>query len=177
MHGLLLAALLMRWNPTWPGEFVVLLWGLFDDEMYVEFDGEKFGPYYPVSGPIPLHRYRAFKRGKVGERADRIRALADQLGLPISALSGDDVRLLPPAVAVDMPKQPFETQILEYQFPNTIAAKLAIADDLAKPLAKLSASDRAFIDQILAETLTRSVVLSRVRSYFRDPKRGEEHAS
>jgi hypothetical protein len=54
---------------------------------------------------------------------------------------------------------------------------LAIADDLAKPLAKLSASDRAFIDQILAETLTRSVVLSRVRSYFRDPKRGEEHAS
>lgn len=38
------------------GETVVLLWGLFD--------GEKFGPYRPVSGPIPLHRYRAFKRGK-----------------------------------------------------------------------------------------------------------------
>jgi hypothetical protein len=103
--------------------------------------------------------------------------LADQLGLPISALSGDDVRLVPPAVAVDIPKQSFDAQILEYQFPNAIAAKLAIADDLAKPLAKLSASDRAFIDQILAETLTRSVVLSRVRSYFRDPKRGEEHAS
>jgi len=130
-----------------------------------------------VSGPIPLHRYRAFKRGKAGERADRIRALADQLGLPISALSGDDVRLVPSAVAVEVPKQPFETQILEYQFPNTIAAKLAIADDLAKPLAKLSVSERAFIDQILADTLTRSVVLSRVRSYFRDQKRGEEHAS
>jgi hypothetical protein len=37
--------------------------------------------------------------------------------------------------------------------------------------------ERAFIDQILADTLTRSVVLSRVRSYFRDQKRGEEHAS
>jgi hypothetical protein len=164
-------------EPDMAGEFVVLLWGLFDDQMYVEFDGEKFGPYYPVSGPIPLHRYRAFKRGKAGERADRIRALADQLGLPISALSGDDVRLVPSAVAVEVPKQPFETQILEYQFPNTIAAKLAIADDLAKPLAKLSVSERAFIDQILADTLTRSVVLSRVRSYFRDQKRGEEHAS
>ncbi len=164
-------------EPDMAGEFVVLLWGLFDDQMYVEFDGEKFGPYYPVSGPIPLHRYRAFKRGKAGERADRIRALADQLGLPISSLSGDDVRLVPSAVAVEVPKQPFETQILEYQFPNTIAAKLAIADDLAKPLAKLSASERAFIDQVLADTLTRSVVLSRVRSYFRDQKRGEEHAS
>jgi len=163
-------------EPDMAGESVVLLWGLFDDQMMVEFDGEKFGPYYPVSGPIPLHRYRAFKRGKAGERADRIRALADQLGLPISALSGDDVRLVPSAVVIDVPKQPFDTQILEYQFPNTIAAKLAIADDLAKPLAKLSASDRAFIDQILADTLARSVVLSRVRSYFREQKTGDEHA-
>jgi hypothetical protein len=66
---------------------------------------------------------------------------------------------------------------LEYQFPNTIAAKLAIADDLAKPLAKMPAADRAFIDQILADTLTRSIVLARVRSYFRDkPQTGEEHA-
>ena len=157
------------------GETVILLWGLFDDEMYVEFDGVKFGPYYPVSGPIPLHRYRAFKRGKTGERADRIRALANQLGLPISALSGDDVRLIP-AAGVDLPKQPFDTQILEYQFPNRIAAKLAIADDLAIPLAKLSAADRTFIEQILDETLTRSIVLARVRSYFREKKTGEEHA-
>jgi len=163
-------------EPDMAGETVVLLWGLFDDEMYVEFDGEKLGPYFPVSGPIPLHRYRAFKRGKAGERADRIRALADQLGLPISALTGEDVRLAPSAATVDVPKQPFDAQILEYQFPNTIAAKLAIADDLAKPLAKLSSSDRAFIDQILADTLIRSVVLSRVRSYFRDKKTGEGHA-
>lgn len=162
-------------EPDMAGETVVLLWGLFDDEMYVEFDGIKFGPYYPVSGPIPLHRYRAFKRGKTGERADRIRALANQLGLPISALSGDDVRLIPSA-AIDLPKQPFDTQILEYQFPNMIAAKLAIADDLAIPLAKLSAADRAFIEQILNDTLTRSIVLARMRSYFREKKTGEEHA-
>lgn len=38
------------------GETVILLWGLFDDEMYVEFDAEKFGPCRPVSGPIPLQR-------------------------------------------------------------------------------------------------------------------------
>jgi hypothetical protein len=164
-------------EPDMAGETVVLLWGLFDDEMYVEFEGERFGPYHPVSGPIPLHRYRAFKRGKSAERADRIRALADQLGLPISALSGDDVRLTPSStVTPDVPKQPFDAQVLEYQFPNTIAAKLAIADDLAKPLAKMPAADRAFIDQVLADTLTRSIVLARVRSYFRDKPTGEEHA-
>jgi len=30
--------------------------------------------------------------------------------------------------------------------------------------------DRTFIDQVLAETLTRSIVLARVRGYFRDKK-------
>ena len=29
-------------EPDMAGETVVLLWGLFDDEMYVEFDGDKY---------------------------------------------------------------------------------------------------------------------------------------
>ena len=130
-----------------------------------------------MSGPIPLHRYRAFKRGKADERADHIRALADQLGLPISALAGSDVRLAPSTMApVDIPKQPFDAQALEYQYPNAIAAKLDIAADLAQPLAKLSADDRAFIDRVLAGTLARSAVLTQVRNHFRNKKPGEEHA-
>jgi len=56
-----------------------------------------------------------------------------------------------------------------------IAAKLAIADDLAMPLSKLSQDDKAFIDQVLAEGLVRKVVLARVREYFRH-KKGEQHA-
>lgn len=75
-------------EPDMAGETVVLLWGLFDDELYAEFDGERFGPYHPVSGPIPLHRYRAFRRGKIDERADRIRALADQLHLALAFEAG-----------------------------------------------------------------------------------------
>jgi hypothetical protein len=83
---------------------------------------------------------------------------------------------MPPVVPVDVPEQPFDAQILEYQFPNVIAAKLAIADDLAQPLTKLPVADRAFIDGVLADTLTRSVVLSRVRSHFRNKKTGEGYA-
>lgn len=163
-------------EPDMVGETVVLLWGLFDDEMYVEFDAEKFGPYRPVSGPIPLHRYRAFKRGKADERADRIRALADQLDLPISALDGSDVHLAPSAAAMPLPHQPFDTEAHAYHFAGAIAAKLAIADDLARPLARLPPEDRAFIDQVLAETLNRSIVLARVREYFRNKQSGGHHA-
>lgn len=45
-------------EPDMVGETVILLWGLFAEEMYVEFTGETWGPYYPVSEPVPLHRYR-----------------------------------------------------------------------------------------------------------------------
>ena len=162
-------------EPYMAGEYVVLLWGLFDDEMFVEYDGQRTGPYHPVTGPIPLHRYRAFKRSKADERAERIRALADQLDLPISALAGDDLKFTAPAVPAAIPRQPFDAEALEFKFPTAIAAKLAIAADFATPLAKLPPEDRAFIDQVLAETLIRSVVLARIREYFRHRK-GKEHA-
>lgn len=157
------------------GESVILLWGLFDDELFVEFDGERFGPYRPVSGPIPLHRYRAFKRSQADQRAARIRSLAAQLGLPIAALSGNDVRLAEPELPATMPRQPFDAEAHEYHYPTVVAAKLAIADELATPLAKLPPEDKAFIDQVLAETLTRRIVLAKVRDYFRD-KTGAQHA-
>jgi hypothetical protein len=163
-------------EPDMAGDDVVLLWGLFDDELYAEYDGERYGPYHPVAGPIPLHRYRAFKRTKSDERADRIRSLADQLGLPIAALAGNDVRLAPSAASVaSIPRQPFDSDALEYRYPTVLAAKLAIADELATPLAKLSSEDRAFIDQVLTETRMRRVVLARVREYFRQ-RQGEQHA-
>jgi hypothetical protein len=63
-------------EPDMAGETVILLWGLFDEEIYVEFTVETWGPYYPISESVPLHRYRIFRRGRAAERADRIHALA-----------------------------------------------------------------------------------------------------
>ncbi|EJH4388744.1 transposase family protein [Salmonella enterica subsp. enterica serovar Enteritidis] len=162
-------------EPDMAGETVILLWGLFDEEMYVEFTGETWGPYYPVSGPVPLHRYRTFRRGKAAERADRIHALARQLNIPISALSGSDLRVVSDDTQQRIDALP-HTRKFEYHFPTVIAAKLAIADDLAIPLARMSDEDRAFIDSILTETLNRSEVLARIRDYFRSRQSGEDHA-
>ena len=130
-----------------------------------------------MSGPIPLNRYRAFKPGATCERPDRIRSLAYQLKLPIAALAGNEVQLAPLNLSNGLLKQPFDAEAHEYHFASAIAAKLAIADDLAQPLAKLAPADRAFIDQVLAEMLTRRIVLARIRNYFRNKKSGEDHAS
>lgn len=124
-----------------------------------------------------MNRYRAFKRGAADARADRIRALADQLKLPIEALAGKDLHLAPLNLPNELPIQSFDAEAHEFHFANVIATKLAIADELAKPLAKLSQADRTVFDQVLRETLTRSVVLARIRDYFRNKKTREDYAS
>jgi hypothetical protein len=41
---------------------------------------------------------------------------------------------------------------------------------------KLSTEQIAFIDGLLAETLSKKVIIERVRQYFQKPKRGEQNA-
>jgi hypothetical protein len=94
----------------------------------------------------------------------------------MAALARHEVRVQPPTIPPDIPTQPFDAGALEYTFPSTVAAKLAIADDLGQPLAKLPADDRAFIDQVLAETLMPRLVFVRIREYFRRKPLGGEHA-
>jgi putative transposase len=100
-------------DPQLAGEVGLRWWGLFDDALYVEYEGERFGPYAPVSGPIPLQRYRAVKRGKREERADRIRQLADQLTLPMAALAGNALQVQPSTTPPTLLTHPFEADALE----------------------------------------------------------------
>jgi hypothetical protein len=57
----------------------------------------------------------------------------------------------------------------EFTFPNRITAKLAIADALGMPLARLPEEKRAFIDTVLAETLDRRTVMARLRPVRGNP--------
>lgn len=52
-------------------------------------------------------------------------------------------------------------------FATPLAARHAIADQLAMPLGRLLEPDRAFIDALLSETLDRQVVTTRVRERFK----------
>jgi hypothetical protein len=59
----------------------------------------------------------------------------------------------------------------EFTFSNRITAKLAIAEALSMPLARLPEEERAFIDAVVAETLERRTVMERVMARLR-PARG-----
>jgi hypothetical protein len=58
-------------DPHLAGETVILWWGIFDNELYIEYGDKRFGPYAPVGGPIPLYRYRAFKIPNSGQTESR----------------------------------------------------------------------------------------------------------
>lgn len=165
-------------DPDLAGEKVRLLWGLFDNEIYVEFEEQKLGPYMPVSGPIPLNHYRKFRRGRVAEQGDKIRLLAEQLNLPISALFGTDIVMTRTSVddADPLPRQPFDIPECRPAFRSTVEARVAIAAELALPLARLAPEAIAFIEQMLNETLIHDEVITRVRHYFRNNRPGEENA-
>lgn len=163
-------------DPDLAGEKVRLLWGLFDNEIYVEFEDRRLGPYAPVSGPVPLNHYRKFRRGRVAEQGDKIRQLAEQLNLPISALSGTDIVMAPGDETNALPRQPFDVPEYHPVFRSMVEARVAIAAELALPLARLGPEAIGFIEQTLNETLVRDEVIARIRHYFRNNKPGEENA-
>jgi hypothetical protein len=159
------------------GQDVILLWGLFDKELFVEFDGKHYGPYQPCGGPIPLHRYRSFKKTTAEKRADAIEKLADELYLPKEALTLDT--RTGEALQRTLPKEttliPFEDPdpFQEINYPNVIQAKVAISGYLGIPLAKLRKDDMDRINEILSETLNKKEVMKKIRSIFRSGCRGE----
>ncbi len=64
-------------EPVLAGETVTLWWGLFDQELFVEHEGKRFGPYQPSRGAVPLYRYRKYQKSRTEERLDKVVRLAD----------------------------------------------------------------------------------------------------
>ncbi|HEX6144239.1 MAG TPA: IS481 family transposase, partial [Geminicoccaceae bacterium] len=160
-------------DPELAGETVVLWWGLFDQDLFVEHGERRFGPYRPSGGPIPLHRYRKPRTTARDERADRVAVLAANLAVPRAALTGHpELEAVADARPAPVPSRPFADPdpFREFVYPSALEAKRAIADLLGVPLGQLAAEERAAIDAILHETLERGLVLTRVRAYFATPR-------
>jgi hypothetical protein len=160
-------------DPELAGETVVVWWGLFDQELWVEHGDERYGPFQPIGGPIPLHRYRKHRKSRREVRADQVAALAEKLVLPRAAVSGE-TDVVEVRFAATIPLRPFRDPdpFHELTFASPIAARRAIADEIRLPLATLSDADRAFIDALLGRTLARAEVLAAVRDHFPPGRRG-----
>ena len=125
------------------GEEVLLWWGLFEQELFVEWRDQK---YHPRGGALPLHRYRKPGKSKREKRADTVAALADQISLPRQAVSG----ALQPALSAEvipLLRVAFADPdpCGEVAYANVRSARRAIADLLRRPLGELGKADLDFI--------------------------------
>jgi hypothetical protein len=64
---------------------------------------------------------------------------------------------------------------VEFTFPDRVAAKLAIAAELGKPLAKLAQEQQDFINQIVAETLSKRQIFEQISTFFNSPSIGRQY--
>jgi hypothetical protein len=156
------------------GQEATLLWGLFDNELYVKFKNEKHEPFHPEEGrPLPFGKFRKHKKSSVEIKADRIGQLAKAISLPRSALSdgnSSDQALLTQANIPHLEKPnstPFDDShfLQSATFKNKLDAKTAIADYLGKPLSRLTDLQMAATNTILDESLDKKAVLEKVRAY------------
>ena len=60
----------------------------------------------------------------------------------------------------------------EFAYPNVLAAKRAIADYLAIPLAKLPPEKLDWINTLVSNTLNKKDVIEQVQEYFGHTERG-----
>ena len=159
-------------SPELMGLDVTVLLGVLDNEIYVEHNNVRHGPYQPAGGPIPLHSFRKFAKTKREKQADRIEDLAKQIGIPKSALTGieDDIpsTLLTEETvrSIPFPEEPESTD-----FASASEARLAIAHYLGRPIANLPDETRSFVSDLVAATLNKRDVLSKIKSYFSKSQR------
>lgn len=109
--------------------------------------------------PGPPHRYRAFKRGKAHERADRIRALAAQRHLLISVLARKRLHLAPPVAAAPTIRR----RGARLRRRRCHRRQAGHRRRPGATTGQARGGGPHLYDQVLAESLNRSVVLSRVR--------------
>ncbi len=165
-------------SPELAGEKVVVWWGLFDNELFVEHGEVKYGPYKPSGGPIPLHTFRRHKKTRREKTAERIEDLSKKLAVPRSVLTGkaEDSQVVSLIQQSPIPSTPFKDRF-EYETPefeNKSVAKLAISKYLGRAIAELPEEARQFITDLVSQTLNKKEVLEGAKSYFAKARRKDD---
>lgn len=149
------------------GEEVLLWWGLFDHELFVEWGDKRYGPYRPEGGPIPLHRYRKRAPSPRERRAEVVARLAEQISMPRAALGGVETDRVA-ADIVSLPKVKFSDPDPwgQIAYENELSARRAISYLLDRPLAELSQEDRAFVSALVSRTLNKGEIEAETKQRF-----------
>ena len=156
------------------GKIVTLLWGLIDKELFVSYDNQNHGPFYPTSGPIPFGNYYKFKKTSQERRINKIEHLSKVISISKESLKSENNHTKELIDRANLNKytekfipfekpDPFENN----RFRNIIEAKSTISSWIGYPLCRLDKEIIDKIDYIVSESLDKKFVMSEVKKLFK----------
>ena len=158
-------------NPELAGQEVKVLVGIFENDIYLEYGGEKFGPYAPANGVIPFNQFRSAKQTRAEKCRKRIEKLAEVITMPQSGFTSSLYKVVPIAedILKKIPHRPFDglDPYEERKFSSDISARKFIAKTIGKPLGILPKDLLDQIDHLLQETLERAKIQAAIAHMFR----------
>lgn len=140
---------------------VLLLYGVFDSQIFVEYNNEKFGPFFPEKAPDSFLDYSHQTMTSREVIADEIHNIAEELNVtkPFSYKDNNIIDFNNPTVK----SIPFKED--RYLFKNKLEAKRFISKYLGRPLAELSDNYLHYINSILEETLDHEDIIIKIKQY------------
>ena len=146
-------------SPELAGLNVTVWIGAFDYDIYIDHEGQKYGPFGISNGVVPFNSFRKFKLTNAEKTKRRIEKLANEAEIPkevfnygLRIVKGDcdeNKKNLPHRPFVD--PDPFE----QLRFSTELSARRYISRSLGRPLGSLEVEIAQLIDDLLHETLER----------------------
>lgn len=145
-------------DSNFAGDTVIALITLNINEIYIEHNGNEYGPFFPCSPATEFGNYNHHRKSHKEEVADNVIEFSKSIDLNINTTSSVMHNTAQNVgVRFTSPVKIFSSQV---------EAKLAIAKYLGKPLANLSDDVINFIDEILERTLVNNDIIDAIDDYF-----------
>lgn len=150
----------------------VTVWdGVFDSDIYVEYHGEKFGPYRISNGVIPFNTFRTAKQTQAEKTRRHIEKIAQEIQVPkeifqygINNSNHSEEKTIKNVI----PRQAFvdPDPLEQIRFLNEISARKHISRTIGRPIGSLPVQMTEKIDQLLKDTLERAKIESEIKLLF-----------
>ncbi len=159
------------------GKTVIVWSGLLENDVFVECNGEHFGPFQPIGAPLELNKYKTYKKTEIQRMQERIEKMSRELTIPRENMATIHTVANPNLFKLkNLPlrTRPFEDPdpFHEIRFSSENAAKKFIAATLGIPLGKLPQEELDSLNAFLTTTLDRAKILEWVHSKFQSAKGG-----
>lgn len=146
------------------GKTVIVWNGLLETDIFIEFEGAKYGPFQQSGYPLQLNKYRSYKKTEAERRIDKIEKIANELSIPRETMdtihlpANNENKSLPSETIRMRPfvdPDPFN----EIRFPSEYAARKFIAHTIGIPLGKLPLEKLNDLHSFLSKTLEKAKIL------------------